>query len=73
MTCLNKLFIFAQLFPFKFVTLLLISVLLRMEQIKKVTGNIINDIDLNGHHYDFKICYDESYNVYTKYRKSFYF
>jgi hypothetical protein len=27
----------------------------RIQKINKATGNIFNDIDLNGHHYDFKI------------------
>lgn len=31
------------------------ELLARMEQIKKATGNTTNDINLNGHHYDFKI------------------
>ena len=33
----------------------------RIEEITKATGNTINDIDLNGHPYDFKITYDPHY------------
>lgn len=38
-----------------------LEVLNRMERIKKLTGNTVNDIDLNGIPYDFKITYEPSY------------
>ena len=33
----------------------------RIEEIKKATGNTVNDIDLNSHHYDFKITKEPGY------------
>ena len=33
----------------------------RIEEIRKATGNTVNDIDLNGHYYDFKITKDPCY------------
>jgi hypothetical protein len=34
----------------------------RIAEIKRATGNTTNDVDINGHHYDFKITTDACFS-----------